>query len=431
MRKVLIVSFACSVLFLGALLVAGPVTSGAVFLLLPAPAAPADHDLPQPYEPLHEGYVAGPTGLYVRENEDLVVRGTPALILRRTYLSSYRASREFGIGTTHDGERYVIGDGDTFRWAALIHANGTRVTFDRTSSGLSFFNAMYVHRGGPAAWQDARLGWTGADWALRKSDGTLARFQPCGHGNARSCSITLSRDQDGHTTHYRRNRSGLLLKMEAGNAWIAFDYDAENRIVRAHASTGADARYGYDQRGRLTQVSASDGTIRRYTYTDRDELSTISEPGGSIENTYDDNGRVIRQVSRSEVQKPHTSEWSYRLDGKTVVQTDVRESDGTWAQYTWNKDGYATAETRGREGSQPAVFTYERDRSTNIMTSLTLTCPDRTGRPLRHTSLVRPDNQEWIEWDLLKTHCSWRAPARAREIAPARSHGSTPGTPLH
>jgi hypothetical protein len=68
----------------------GPVLSGAVFLLLPAPESSATFERPGSYEPLHKGHVDLRTGLYIRRNEDVVVRGTPALVLRRTYLSGYR-----------------------------------------------------------------------------------------------------------------------------------------------------------------------------------------------------------------------------------------------------------------------------------------------------------------------------------------------------
>jgi hypothetical protein len=46
--------------------------------------------------PVHKGSIDLPTGLYVRVNEDLVVQGSPLLVLRRTYLSGFRESREFG-----------------------------------------------------------------------------------------------------------------------------------------------------------------------------------------------------------------------------------------------------------------------------------------------------------------------------------------------
>lgn len=341
-----------------------------------------------------------------RHHQDLIVRGTPALVLRRTYLSGDRAVRQFGVGAAHNGERHLYGDGSRFQWAWLILANGSRVEFVRTSPGTSFFNAMYEHRSA-GEWQGARLGWTGMNWALRRGDGSLLLFQPCGKGLPKACSIIQERDADGHVIHYRRDRSGRLLRMEAEDRWIAFDYDAENRVARAHDSRGSEVRYEYDGRGRLARVESAGGTVRRYTYTDRDELAGIVEPGMDIKNRYDADGRCIRQVSRFDGKPdPFRFDLAYRARDGAVVQTEAMESDGTWTRYTWNESRRVVSETWGRDMLELAAFTYERDPATDGMTSLTLTCPDRTGRPLRHSSLVR-GNEEWIKWDLLETHCSW------------------------
>lgn len=58
-------------------------------LLLAGDRAPMEHDLPDTYEALHNGHIDLSTGHYVREDEDLVVRGTPALILRRAYIFDF------------------------------------------------------------------------------------------------------------------------------------------------------------------------------------------------------------------------------------------------------------------------------------------------------------------------------------------------------
>ena len=116
---------------------AGPATSGGLLLLRPAdgptPALPLSDD----YTPRDKGGIDLATGLYTRENDDLFVPGTPALILRRTYLSRDVISRAFGIGATHPGEEYLIGDGQQFQWASLILATGARIEFKRTSPGTS------------------------------------------------------------------------------------------------------------------------------------------------------------------------------------------------------------------------------------------------------------------------------------------------------
>src|SRR5262249_42286050 len=98
---------------------AGPLSSGALWLLFPVAHAEADHGPLPAQRPLHKGGIDLGTGLYVRNDEDLTVPGTPALVLRRTYLSGYHVSKEFGIGTTHNGEIYLVGDPDRFQWIAI------------------------------------------------------------------------------------------------------------------------------------------------------------------------------------------------------------------------------------------------------------------------------------------------------------------------
>ena len=327
----------------------GPIVSGAVLMvLLPAQQPPAEHDLPDDYEPLHKGHVSLDLGLYFRMNEDLIVRGTPPLVLRRTYISGYRVSEEFGIGTRHADEWQLNGDGKDFQWARLTRPGLYPVRFERISPGRSVSNAMYQHRSTPDEWQGARLGWTGIDWAVRRSDGSLFRFRACGPDEKSVCSIVQQRDVDGHVIDYKRDRAGRLLKIEAaGDRWIAFEYDEKDRIARAHDSTKRDVRYEYDDRGRLVHVKAGDGIVHRYTYTDRDELETIVEPGTNIENTYDRHGRCIRQVNYYDDGEPFVFDFTYTLEGSKVVQTESRRSDGTWTVYSFDKSGFTTSETWG------------------------------------------------------------------------------------
>jgi len=387
---------------------AGPVASGAVLLLIPAHTARVAHDLPAEYVPLHKGHVDLATGLYIREDEDIVVGGTPALIVRRTYLSNYRVSKQFGIGTTHTGEWYLVGDGNTFSWAALILADGARVQFKRISSGSSFANALYENREESGPWNAALLGWTGMSWTVRLRDGSTVRFRPCGAGSV--CSVMESRDADGHTISYRRDRAGRLVKMEtSGDRWIAFEYDRDNRIVRVYASNHDEAHYEYDERGRLSRVTAKDGALRRYGYTDEDRMASIEDPEITITNIYDGNGRCARQLNRFPGDEETLSfQFDYALEGDRVVETTSTRSDGTWSRYRFDERRQATSETWGGNGIGPATISYERDPSTGSQTALTVTCPDRRGQPLSHASVVRPETEEWVKWDLLHTHCSFR-----------------------
>jgi YD repeat-containing protein len=402
LRKVLLLlSVVCMTLFF-----AGPVSSGALLLLLPGPTWGVEHDLPPDYEPLHKGGASLATGMYSRENEDLIVRGTPALVLKRTYLSGYNKPLPFGIGTTHSGDIWIRGDGQRFQWAELIFDNGARVSFQRTSSGTSIANAMYEHRGGQPGWEGARLGWTGVHWALRRRNGALFVFQSC--TGRRVCSVIRARDEDGHTTHYRRDGRRRLIAIESGDRWIKLEYDGRDRVTHARGSNGTEVRYEYEEGGRLRRVTSSDGSIRRYGYNDRNEMTTIEEPGASIENQFE-NGRCVRQINRfSDGRPPYVFDFTYEVKGERVVRTESRRSDGTWIRYLWNDRGAAVSESRG-DGSQEAFsVTYERDAVSQVVTALTLICPDRRGQPLKHTSVVSDGNEDVIKEGLLQTHCFWR-----------------------
>jgi hypothetical protein len=127
-RTLRVAILGAAVLGLGYIVI-GPLRSGAWFLLLPTFTRSRPHDLPAGYVAFHKGSVDFATGLYVRHDEDLIVRGTPPLIVHRAYLSRYRVSKQFGIGATHEGEWYLIGDPKVLRsWTGrhLLDGRATR-----------------------------------------------------------------------------------------------------------------------------------------------------------------------------------------------------------------------------------------------------------------------------------------------------------------
>jgi YD repeat-containing protein len=388
----------------------GPVTSAAASLFPQVPSSSAPSAASDDPPPRHKGGVRLSTGIYVRENDDLIVAGMPALVLRRTYISGYRASKQFGIGTTHSGEQFVIGDGERFQWASLIQASGSRIHFIRTSPGTSLFNAIYRHSSATAEWAGAELKWSWGRWVLRRPDGFAMTFRACGPTTV--CSLIETRDADGRTVQYKRDSAGRLVRIEAADdRWIGFEYDAADRIALASASSGVSVAYKYDGRGRLVMAKSSRGTIRQYTYTDADELATMTEPGTTIENVYE-NGRVIRQINRFDDEpddaKPLTFDFTYHLEGGDVVRTDTRRSDGIWSSFVWDDDGGTVSETRGIDGFEPVVVTYTRDPFTSATAALTVTCPDRSGGTRSHSSIVRGGNEDQVKADLIRTRCSLR-----------------------
>jgi YD repeat-containing protein len=401
-RTLLFSLIAIVALFL-AVVYAGPLSSGALLLMVPRRATALDHRLPSSYEPLHKGGVSTGIGLYTREDEDLIVSDTVPLVLRRTYLSGYHASKQFGVGATHPGEWYLIGDSATFQWVELILADGGRIRFHRVSSGTSFANALFEHWSTPSSFFGSRLGWVGLQWALRFADGSLASFQSCGPANT-ACSLIEMRDADGHRIRYIRDRSGLLLKIQGPTREIAFDYDANRRIVHAYDSPTHGVRYSYDEGGRVSQVVSSDGTVRAYTYNSRDEMLTIDEPGWVISNTFDDSGRVVRQVTQlSDSTDSTTFEFAYTVSNGSVVQTDMTRN-GVRTRYTYNSSHYETSETMNADGPNPISVVYDRRADTNLIRALTVRCVGRDGHVIRNVT-ARSGTEEATAREVIQREC--------------------------
>ena len=96
----------------------GPLLSGGLLLAWPPRAHPVEHH--HSLTPVHGGHVATSVGVYVREDDDLVLTKGVLFALRRTYMSGDRATRQFGIGTSSNADWYIAGDSDRFQWAAVV-----------------------------------------------------------------------------------------------------------------------------------------------------------------------------------------------------------------------------------------------------------------------------------------------------------------------
>ena len=239
-----------------------------------------------------------------------------------------------GVGTTHNAEWYLTGDPGAVQRIDLIKEDGGRIRFDRTTPGSSYVNAMLQHTETATEFYGARLGWVGHRWALRLWNGTLAVFRGCGPDGI-ACSLVSLRNPNGKVVRFNRNARGILLSVEAGTQRLIFEYDNQNRIVRA-SHEKHDALYSYDRLGRLERATV-DGISRSYTYGSRDEMLAVHEPGRSIANTYDANLRVTQQVVRRPGRADSTQTFEYVVAGDTVLDTAVTQNDGSRTVYRWNE----------------------------------------------------------------------------------------------
>jgi len=368
------------------------------FLASPTLRQPVTHDIDGSYEPLHKGHVDVGTGLYIRRDEDLILRKTPGFALTRTYLSGDRVSRRFGIGTMHNGEWYLTGDASAFSWAEVILADRASVHFDRRSPGTKYWDALFEARQSPTEFLGSRLGWSGHDWVLRFEDGALARFLPCGAPHT-TCAITLLRDADNHVTTFERDRGGRLLRVRTLQESVTFTYDDHDRITHVVDGLGHGVDYTYDAGGRLTQVTEANRVIRTYTYSALDEMLTILEPGWYIENTFE-GGRLVRQVTvtagpplDTREPKAFILQLAYTVANDSVTETRIREYDGTTTVLRFDESHYLTVEMIDADGASPIIVQYDRDPAAHYVRSLTVRCTVR-GRHVTRTEPVTGRERE-------------------------------------
>jgi YD repeat-containing protein len=363
------------------------------------------------HRPIHKGFAELATGVYIREDDDLVVNTSNPLVLRRTYNSLDGHSRQFGFDATHSGEWWIYGDGDPrIPWGDLILPNGSRIHFTRISAGETQEGAVLRHDGGPSDFNGALLSWNGSKWEMRFRDGSLAIFRDCQHKHE-TCSLVERRDPEDHRIVYVRDASGTLLAMESENQRIAFEYDDHKRIVRAYTA-GREVAYTYDEGGRLIRATGPYDITRTYEYDEHNKLVGIREPARILRNWFDDGGRWVRQVVKSSEDDadPYVATARYVVENGSIVQSFFDEGDGLEID-RYNAQHYLTSETFDADGPHPISFSYNLDPVTNLMNKATLSCVGPAGAVTRAVEFPAGRTKA-AKQALIRQHCVRRETVR-------------------
>jgi YD repeat-containing protein len=358
-----------------------------------------------PWRSRHKGGADLSTGVYIREDDDLVVNTFLPIVLRRTYNSGDAFSRRFGLDTTHPGEWWIYGDGDPgVPWGDLILAAGGRIHFVRISPGDTQEGAVLRHDSTAGEFNGALLSWTGSLWQMRFRDGSTASFLDC-QTDREVCSLIERRDPDGHRIAYVRDRSGTLLNMESEGQSIAFDYDDHNRIMRAYDTAHREVSYAYDDRGRLLRAIGSNGIVRTYEYNERNKLVGVREPGRIVHNWFDDAGRWVRQEVRGleHDDDPYVATVRYVTEGGSIVESDLNEGDGLTVN-RYNAHHYIVSETLDADGPAPIAFTYNLDPLSNASHGATMSCQSPSG-PITRVVQVAPVHDDAAKDTLIRESC--------------------------
>lgn len=138
-------------------------------------------------------------------------------------------------------------------------------------------------------------GGAGAHYELRRYDGTLATYLPCGNSVVLKCYLDGVRDADGRKLVFVRDGQRRLEQLSSGeNHWLHLTYGPSGPITAITGDDGRTVRYGYNNRDQLVSVSYPSGEQLHYTWDDEQNLLTFSaapdahtEPRVLLRNEYD------------------------------------------------------------------------------------------------------------------------------------------------
>ena len=246
------------------------------------------------------------TGNFLEPEHDLGFGGASAsLAMTRMYNSLDDRVGLFGPGWSSVLETRLLIDDEG---ASFVGADGRQIRFPRQDTGWG--------RGiGENRWL------TEEDGLLVVSDneGVRVDFTPSGRwvGQRGRRGTAVRVEYDGDVVTRLVHERGRSIEIE----------HLDGRVVVVRGSDGRRVEYEYDQGRRLVGVTTPGGT-RRYGWNDEGLVSTVTSAAGVIEvdNTYDEHGRVVLQVS------PHGRRvrFAYLPGRVTVVSDEDGSRSNTW-----------------------------------------------------------------------------------------------------
>ncbi|HEV2990987.1 MAG TPA: RHS repeat-associated core domain-containing protein [Candidatus Angelobacter sp.] len=309
------------------------------------------------------------SGLFVLTKTDLSfssARGTVAMT--RTYRPLSGAPGPFGVGTNHN-YGYQL---NTFsflqqrRSIGLITPDGNQFPLSQQPDGTLANSSIPSLIGSSLT---PNFGF----YDHRLKDGTIYRFQPPSTG-PRVAYLSAIIDPNGNTTTLIRGNQNSPIQITqiidpVGRA-LTINYDNFDRITSIVDPIGRTVSYTYNAQGRLATVTDAAGGVTTYLYDSQNRMSQIIDPRGIayIQNTYDQDGKVIQQVdANGAVTKFDYTLLNPNVPTSPVLLTTVTDPLGNRTTYHFSPLGFLLDVTDSF-GDQTI---YSLDPQTNLPLSVT------------------------------------------------------------
>lgn len=309
------------------------------------------------------------TGLLVYQHTDLEESDTIPLVLQRTFRQSDTVNRPFGIGSS-DPFEIGLTSKSQYTECDVNLPDGGQIHYVRTSAGTGYTDAVFEAQTSPGPFYKSRIAWNGDGWTLTTRTGMTYVWgseRPLQSISDRYGNTIQIVRQYGTPGNYYGNITAVV---SPHGRWLAFSYDASNRITQVSDTLGRTVSYTYNPAGRLATETDPAGGVTHYNYDANGNLTSVIDPGNItyLTSSYDANNRVSQQT----LADTGSYHFAYTLDGSgNVTQTLVTDPRGLQQQTTFNAAGYPTADTTAYGTSLAQTTSYTRDPASNLITEIT------------------------------------------------------------
>ncbi|OLR92374.1 hypothetical protein BJP25_20000 [Actinokineospora bangkokensis] len=328
------------------------------------------------------------TGLLTDAHTDLGVDDTVPISLTREYWQGDNHNREFGLNSGSDFNLFLASE-NQYQEVDLYSPGGGRAHYVRTSPGTGYGDAVFGAVGSPGRYTGSTIAQVNGDWVLSLRDGTKFFFP--WYSRARAMQ-----DRNGNQVTFVRSggSNGEVTQIVSPNGrWIALEYDASARVVKATDNIGRAVSYTYDTAGRLATVTDVAGKTSTYTYDTANRITRITDARGVayLDVVYDANGRVQRQ----NLADGGSYQFAYTLDAAgNITETRVTQPSGSVRRVTFDANRMVATDTEAFGTSLARTTTYVRGQDNRIDAEVdpygrrTEYTYDASGRPTAVTELA-------------------------------------------
>jgi RHS repeat-associated protein len=238
------------------------------------------------------------SGIYVLHITDIEIKNSLGRIgLDRVYRTLSGNPGPFGVGTSHNYGyqlntfNFIQGQGSI----TLILPTGLPIPFNQQADGTLANFTVPGMRGAVMTNPSPGV------YVLRLKNNTTFQFQSPATG-ARIAYLNSITDRNGNAVTLVRSNPASPIQItqvvHPSGQRLALAYDNFDRITSIADPIGRRVTYAYNSQGTLATLTNAAGGVTQFAYDSQGRLTTITDPRGvaTVQNSFDQNGRVIQQV---------------------------------------------------------------------------------------------------------------------------------------